>query len=167
MSTLSKIDSDLEKAITRGDLAWVNEALTAGASPNAVGKLGYPMISWAVVSKAPVEVFDALIRAGADVARSSLDGAKPGVVELATLFCRAELCIRLSELGFMDLDSRTRSGVLTPDAYRHGDAATRSKMDLLIRSLQTARAIDASMGPLEEAFAPTMGRPEAKGMSPL
>ena len=167
MSSLNKFDSDLEKAITRGDLAWVEKALVAGVSANAVGSMGYPMISWAVVSKAPIEVFDSLIKAGADVAASSLGGTKPDVVELASLFCRSEICVRLSDLGFIDADSGTRVGVLLSDAYRHGDDATRSKMDLLIRSLQTARAIDSSIGPLEEAFTPTLGRPEAKSLSPL
>jgi hypothetical protein len=167
MSSLSKFDSDLEKAITRGDLHSLNAALESGASANAIGKLGYPMISWAIVSKAPMAIFDALVKGGADIGASSLDGKKPGAAELAGLFCRADVAAYMVNLGFFDLRALTKAGVPLEDAYRHGDEKLRSKMDMLVHSLHSARAIDSSIGPMEEAFAPVMGRPESKGMSPL
>ena len=155
----------LEHAITRGDLPAVKAALELGADANHVGSMGYPMVSWAVVSGAKLDVVVQLEKGGADLEAAANDRTRTCLAELAVAFCRLDVVALLAERGLFEASAKARSGVALVDTAYEAPREEKSKMSRMLTSLRLGSSIVQAMGPMEGAFSglspePVRGDPQ-------
>ena len=106
-------DEQLRESIQRGDLPGLEEAISAGAE---VRSARYPLLATALGGR-DLSLVQPLLKAGADVERTSMGGASPLVVAVSRREVPTEMIQRLLEAG-ADLGVRDPSGGLVFHALR-------------------------------------------------
>lgn len=152
-------NQNLEHAITRGDLPAVKAALELGADANHVGAMGYPMVSWAVVSGAKIDVVELLEKGGADLEAAANDRSRSCLAELAVAFCRLDVVALLAERGVFEASAKARSGVALVDTACEAPETAKSKMSRMLTSLKLGSSVMQAMGPMEGAFSGLIPEP--------
>lgn len=142
------------------DVDGVSRAIAEGADPNAKSGLGYPMAAWAIVCKASLPVFTAVVDGGADMQQAMNTEGQPSVAELAVAFCRPDVLGFLERRKLLDLDKRYQHNLTLEEVPTLVlSSKTGQEMDRLFKSLRLARELASELGPLEGAFAPSMVTP--------
>lgn len=145
---------DLEAAVMRGEVDTVRFCLESGLDPNATNDMGYTISAWAVVSRAPLEVFKVLHKFGAEFSKVGSSGTN--AVDLSVAFCRPDLLAYFAEVGSTDLVKKNaRDITLDQMPVIASSSSELSKLRDTLKSLMAQQVLSSSFGPLESAFSPT------------
>ncbi len=144
---------DLEAAVMRGEVETVRFCLESGLDPNACNDMGYTMSAWAVVSRAPLDVFKVLHKYGADFPKVGASGTS--AVDLSVAFCRPDLLAYFAEVGATNFESKNQKGISLEEMPVIASSSSElSKLRNTMQSLMAAQVLSSSFGPLESAFSP-------------